>query len=336
MKQHRVIIVGGGPAGSTTAWQLRQSGVDCVVLDRETFPREKLCAGWITPDVLTDLELHPRDYPHRFTTYETLHISIKGLKIPLPSPQHSIRRFEFDRWLLERADVPVLHHNVRHITREDGHYVIDGKYRCDYLIGAGGTRCPVFRELFRETRPRAKTAQIVTQELEYAYDWTDPKCRLWFLQNGLPGYSWYVPKADGYLNIGVGGFAHRLKENGDDIKRHWRSLIQQLLDEKLISEPPANPGGYSYYLRPETDLARRDNAFIVGDAAGLATRDLGEGIGPAVRTGLLAARSIATNVPYELASVAAKTSLVTNCVKNSFRRLLPAQRPAVNAASISR
>lgn len=46
------IIVGGGPAGSSCAWRLRQLGGDCIVLDRQSFPRVKLCAGWITPAVV--------------------------------------------------------------------------------------------------------------------------------------------------------------------------------------------------------------------------------------------------------------------------------------------
>jgi menaquinone-9 beta-reductase len=43
------LIVGGGPAGSTCAWQLRQAGLDVVVIDKTRFPRDKVCAGWITP-----------------------------------------------------------------------------------------------------------------------------------------------------------------------------------------------------------------------------------------------------------------------------------------------
>ena len=54
-----VLIVGGGPAGSTLAWRLRNCGLDTVILDKSTFPREKVCAGWITPAV-TDL-LHIDD-----------------------------------------------------------------------------------------------------------------------------------------------------------------------------------------------------------------------------------------------------------------------------------
>ncbi|MCK4821330.1 FAD-dependent oxidoreductase, partial [bacterium] len=45
-----VIIVGGGPAGATCAWRLRQSNIRCIILDKQRFPRTKICAGWITPE----------------------------------------------------------------------------------------------------------------------------------------------------------------------------------------------------------------------------------------------------------------------------------------------
>ena len=63
MRSVDVIIVGGGPAGSSCAWRLRRHGVECLILDRAEFPRLKLCAGWVTPQVLADIELDPREYP---------------------------------------------------------------------------------------------------------------------------------------------------------------------------------------------------------------------------------------------------------------------------------
>ena len=57
-----ILIVGGGPAGSSCAWGLRDSGLNVVVLDRATFPRNKLCGGWITPLVLDELSIAPDDY----------------------------------------------------------------------------------------------------------------------------------------------------------------------------------------------------------------------------------------------------------------------------------
>ena len=49
-----VLIVGGGPAGSSCAWKLGQSGLNVVILDKARFPRHKVCAGWITPPVLAE------------------------------------------------------------------------------------------------------------------------------------------------------------------------------------------------------------------------------------------------------------------------------------------
>jgi len=306
--EREVIVVGGGPAGASAAWELTRRGRDCLVLDRETFPREKLCAGWITPEVVRDLEFDPEDYPHRFLTFDALNIHVKGLSVPLRSPQHSIRRFEFDRWLLERSGAETREHNVRTVVAESEGYRIDDEFRCRYLVGAGGTRCPVYRDLFRATQPRPKELQAVVLELEYPCEWRDPSCHLWFLTNGLPGYAWYVPKENGYLNVGVGGMAEKLKHRGDEIRRHWDALVAALLRRGLIDTAPGAPGGYSYFLRGGTALPRLGNAFVTGDSAGLATRDLCEGIGPAVRSGLRAARAILDGAEYDLAGIEPHTA----------------------------
>jgi len=298
-----VLIVGGGPAGSAAARKLRQAGADVLILDKETFPRLKLCAGWITPEVVSDLEMDPAQYPQRFLTFQKMHAYFKGVHLPIPCVQHSIRRTEFDAWLLERSGAKYQHHTVKQIERDaDGGYVIDGQFRAHYLIGAGGTRCPVYRSLFREANPRATELQTVTLEHEIEYDWQDPDCHLWFFDQGLPGYSWYVPKARGYLNIGIGGMAERIKASGVDIWDHWNHLVAKL-DKRLARGAKYDPHGYSYYLRGNVEVVRVDNAFITGDAVGLATRDMCEGIGPAIRSGHRAAESILRGTPYRIEDV---------------------------------
>lgn len=297
------IIVGGGPAGSTCAWKLRRAGMDCLVLDRAAFPRTKLCAGWITPEVVADLEMDPETYPHGFMTFPSLKIHLFGLTLNFDSPEHSIRRYEFDHWLLQRSGAEVARHYVRDIRREDGFYVVDDTYRCKYLVGAGGTRCPVYRTLFADTHPRGKDLQVVALEQEFPFEWQDGDCHLWFFQGGLPGYSWYVPKAGGHLNVGVGGSAQALNRRRDAIKNHWGRFARTLDTGGLVAGHAYDTGGYSYYLRGERDIPRMDNAFVIGDAAGLATRDFCEGIGPAVRSGLRAAESIVHGAPYTLAGV---------------------------------
>jgi flavin-dependent dehydrogenase len=307
MKNADVIIVGGGPAGSTCAWKLKRLGVDCLVLDKETFPRNKLCAGWITPEVVEDLELDIASYPYRFLSFRHLHFHFSLLGFSPPTVQHSIRRYEFDAWLLERSGAPVATHRVQAIRQQGGDYVIDDQYRCKYLVGAGGTACPVFRQLFRDVSPRADKKQVVALEEEFPYEYRDGDCHLWFFDHDLPGYSWYVPKAGGYINIGIGAMAEKLKVQGGDIRAHWSHLTEKLARKKLITGHHFSPKGYSYYVRGKSEVFRLGNAFIVGDAAGLATRDMAEGIGPAVKSGLLAANAIAKDTPYDLSGISGRS-----------------------------
>src|SRR4029079_14976939 len=62
MDSCEVLIVGGGPGGSSCARRLRQAGADVVVIDKAAFPRDKVCAGWITPQAVDDLELDLDEY----------------------------------------------------------------------------------------------------------------------------------------------------------------------------------------------------------------------------------------------------------------------------------
>ena len=320
MRTADAIVVGGGPAGSTCAWKLREAGLDVLVLDKASFPRTKLCAGWVTPEALRDLELDPGDYPHSFMTFDALNLHVGFLGIAPKTRQHSIRRYEFDEFLLRRAGAEVVLHKVKSIREDGGYYVIDESFRCRYLVGAGGTACPVYRNLFHDDKPRAGSLQIATLEQEFAYEWKDPACHLWFFDGGLPGYSWYVPKANGYINVGLGAIAERLKAQGGHLRDHWQLLTTKLKRLGLVHYDDYQPTGYSYYLHGDVDRVRNGNAFLVGDAAGLATRDMGEGIGPAVASGLRAARSITDGSPYSLAGIDEFSELLGRTTREKVRR----------------
>lgn len=124
MTYAEVIIVGGGPAGSTCAWKLKDKGIEVLLLDKQDFPRSKPCAGWITPRVLRNLELDTAAYPHSLTRFNKLLVHYRGRKFTLPTRQYAIRRIEFDLWLLERAGVPVHKHTVDTISKQDSHYIL--------------------------------------------------------------------------------------------------------------------------------------------------------------------------------------------------------------------
>lgn len=294
MTDVETIIVGGGPAGSSAARLLLQAGRECLVLDRKTMPRLKLCAGWVTPKVLDDLEIDPAMYPHGMLKLDSLrfffgrrHRRTKSA----PSDQYSIRRIEFDAWLLKRSGAELAEHTVRHIVRDGRSFVIDDQFRCRNLIGAGGTNCPVKKAFFGQDPGRL----IVTQEIEFETTPKSPTCTLWFPYAGSFGYAWYVPKA-GAVNVGFGGL--RSQNEQWDKGGLWREFVALLKREGCLDDNPPAPKGYSYYLGSRQKKVKSDGAYIVGDAAGLATVDLAEGIGPAVESGQLAARDILGSAKY--------------------------------------
>jgi flavin-dependent dehydrogenase len=336
MKYFDALVVGGGPAGSSCAGSLVAAGLKVAVLDRDVFPRSKLCAGWVTPDALDAIGFRRADYPYRFNSFDHLVIHVNGFSFRVRTLQHSIRRYEFDDWLLRRSGAEVVHHQVREIACDANGYTVDDLFRAKYLVGAGGTRCPVYRRLFREADPRDSALQIAAYELEFPYEWQDERCHLWFFKHGLPGYAWYVPKADGYLNCGVGAMAEKLKEAGTDIQEHWRRFVEMLAREGLVARFEGTARGYSYYMRGAARHIRTGNALLAGDAAGLSTMDLGEGIGPAIKSGLLAAGAISQDREYSLTGVemtSADRIVTGTLIKRLVRTALgiwlgPLQHPA--------
>ncbi|NIA18481.1 MAG: NAD(P)-binding protein, partial [Simkaniaceae bacterium] len=235
MEYHKAIIIGSGPAGAACAWKIRASGVDCILLDKQPFPRQKVCAGWIAPEVMQHLEFKPEDYPHSTITFNSIITHIYGLTIPIKTEQYSIRRVEFDDWLSKRSGAAVHLHKVKHIRKNNGQFIIDDSYRCQYLVGAAGTACPVFRTFFVESHPREKRHLIIALEDEFQYDFKEKRCHLWFFKHKLPGYAWYVPKGDGYLNIGIGGLGEKMGAKGKTIKQYWDQFIRQLEFQELMT-----------------------------------------------------------------------------------------------------
>ncbi len=298
-----VLIVGGGPAGSSCAWQLNRAGIDSLILDKARFPRQKPCAGWITPDVFKHLDISPEEYPYNLTKFSSFQVSLRGIRFQLPTKQYAIRRWEFDNWMIERPGVKYLTHKVEHIEEQDNFYIVDGAYQGKFLIGAGGTHCPVQKTFFNQNKPSMVDSLIVAKEEEFLYDVKDHRCHLWFFEDGLPGYAWYVPKSDGNVNVGIGGSIQRLRKQGKTLQQHWQRLIHKLESTGLIEGHEYKPLGYSYFRRYSDPELRRNNIFLVGDALGLATRDMGEGIYPAIQSGLLVGKAISSGKVYSIQSI---------------------------------
>ena len=213
-----VLIVGGGPAGSACAWALHRAGLDVVVMDRATFPRDKVCAGWITPQVVDALRLDTNEYRQgrTFQPFAGFRVGLVGGDRTVETRYDTavsfgIRRCEFDEYLLRRSGARLaLGAPAAAIVRDGRWWIVNDAIRAPMLVGAGGHFCPVARSINREERPDRATALVVAQEAEFAIDAGDAAAsatapdmpELYFCRD-MRGYGWSVRKGH-YLNVGFG------------------------------------------------------------------------------------------------------------------------------------
>jgi len=295
-----VVVVGGGPGGSTAAWQLARTGLRTVLLDAATFPRVKVCAGWVTRAALADLELDPEKYPLTIQPFSACALAFDGRRYEtrwrLPA-SYGIVRSEFDHHLLQRAAasgvdvrdgvrVSAVRAAPDGVALETSH----GLFEARVVVGAGGHRCPVARAL---GEPSEREEIVVAQESETRIPGreTTGHAPELYVEPDLRGYGWYFPKQD-VINIGVG-----CTGGGDGSLPRRRDALLAMLraSGRLPHDVTIAPfRGHAYVVRRQAPRRLAGPRFcLVGDAAGLA-RDLsGEGIGPAIHSGRLAAAAVA-------------------------------------------
>ncbi len=291
-----VLIVGGGPAGSSCAWGLRDSGLDILVIDRSAFPRNKLCGGWITPLVLDALEIDPADYaPGRVLQ------PISGFRMScIEEPQvdvsygrtisYGILRSEFDEYLLRRCEARIREGvPFDSIERARDGWIVNGEIKARLVVGAGGHFCPVSRFLGN----RASAPSVVAREIEFEMPAAQAaSCsiagelpELYFCRD-MRGYGWVFRKQN-ILTVGIG----RTENRG--LSQQCDELLRFLKRSRDVEVPGKGILGHAYWLFGHSERTILDDSILlIGDAAGLAYPESGEGIRPAIESGLIAAHCI--------------------------------------------
>ncbi|MBI3803880.1 MAG: geranylgeranyl reductase family protein [Nitrospirae bacterium] len=298
--RYDVIVVGGGPAGSTTARECAVRGLSVLLLDKAAFPRDKPCGGGIT---LRAARLLP------FDLAPVTERSISGLDLTFSRRAgfardadrplfHLVQRSRFDHFLVEQAvkcgatlreGMP-----LRSMERDRGGIVVRAggeTFEGRTLVAADGANGETAKQAGL-TLPRWR---IIAMEGNITPNGPFPD--RWRRRGGIDlggvagGYHWLFPKGD-HLNIGIGG----LPSVGSTLRRRLEAAV------RAYGFDPAALWG----VRAATIPIRRPDAplveghlLLVGDAAGLADLLTGEGIYGAIWSGRAAAHHLAAYLAGE-------------------------------------
>ena len=217
-----VIVVGAGPAGTTAARCTASAGLKTLLLEKERFPRVKVCGGGLPVRVLPHIGI---DIPDSLIERKCSGVRVRYRDICIESGGGDdlilmISREKFDHYLAccaVDAGVELMENmNVRSLDVQDDHVVVkstEGSFKSSMVIGADGVQSVCARDVRPDFVPD-NLGFLLEAEIPYSNEFVDSyilnKCEFHFgdVRNG---YGWVFPK-DGHLSVGIGAIGSSLTD----------------------------------------------------------------------------------------------------------------------------
>jgi menaquinone-9 beta-reductase len=320
-----VIVVGAGPAGSSTAFHLAQAGLDVLLLEKSHFPREKVCGDGLTPRGVKQLLGMgiPLDAGDGWFPNKGLRIIGGGVRLELEWPDLASypgygmmrSRRGFDETLaraavkagarlLEGVNVtgPVLDDKTGRITGVTARAGEDGdaaprSYAARVVVAADGnsSRLSLAMGLAkRDDRPLGVAVRTYYTSPRHDDDYLESWLELWDGDRLLPGYGWVFGAGDGTSNVGLGLLNTSAAFQHTDYRRLLRRWLAGMPAEWGYTEEnrtePIRGAALPMAFNRTPHYTR--GLLLAGDAGGMINPFNGEGIPYAMESGEIAARVI--------------------------------------------
>ena len=304
-----VVVVGGGPAGSSAACTIIKSGLSVLLIDKSEFPREKCCGDGLTTMALRlseELGLDILNLDNLEVVDEAVIHFPSGRREVFPLPEKGlfaavVPRAEYDLALIDLArelkvDVR-LGHKFSSINFDGERTFLDiegmGEVETSFVVAADGAWSPVRRSLnLGEDQSRGEWLAF-----RQYISGVEPDCNdlhVWFEKDLLPGYAWSFPLPDGKANVGFGVLKSKHSSASETAQ-----LARDLLDRESIFETlggdiklEGRQTAWPIPARINSQRLTSRSVIFVGDAAASTDVLTGEGIGQALLTGILAGEAI--------------------------------------------
>ena len=321
MTSTETVIVGAGPAGAAAAQLLGQAGRDVLLVDKATFPRDKFCGDGLTTLCLRQLEemnVAVSDLPSFAPVNGAVLSSPDRRRYDIPLPEGPglfaavARRTELDALLVEHAltagatsrfgtkvvDVDASQNGVS--LRTDSGELIEA----EQCVAADGMWSPMRKLLGLEVEGYRGEWHAFRQYFDNVSPDAADSLWVWFEPDLLPGYMWSFPIGGGRANVGF-GILRGGSVSTQRMKTLWPDLLSRPHIRKVIGDeatPESPHRAWPIPARVDGVPLTGPRTLFVGDAAAACDSLTGEGIGQALLTGRLAAKSLINAPSFERAA----------------------------------
>jgi menaquinone-9 beta-reductase len=326
MKQTNVCILGAGPAGAAAALKLSRLDIPCILLDKASFPRDKICGDGISHRVMDIISkwIDPA-VAKRFVASRNIHLDSWGLSFegtkqnrldieyrPYKDKTTEIpagfacKRWEFDNFLVNEVRKCANVAFIENLEMTDfqphteGGWILKNKkgdvvIQTRLLLVADGAHSRFARHIGGiEMDPKHNMASVKSYYKGITGFHPDNFLEFYFLKNFLPGYFWIFPLPNGEANVGIAIVSEEVSKRKLNLKKCLQEAIDskfkdRFKDAHLVGEIQ----GFSLPLGSKKRKLSGESYLLLGDAASLIDPLMGEGIANALVSGAVAAEQAA-------------------------------------------